>query len=179
MSNGNEFGPALTAAAAGLTDATTGAYDRSLLPSLINLGLSEGMSGRGMLQAFRAAGWSTSDASFYNAVRDVRMGNANVTKVQGLDLAQIPGSSDFAPWTGTHRSGYLYKFNVLFNRTNEASGETEQISRLWNYTSRVPLALGDVISDLVDIVNQTVDTTDSLGEEFVGLNLQNLYEMSP
>lgn len=175
----NEFGPALTTITRGIADPVTGAYDTSLLPSLINLGYSEGMGGRGMLAAFKAAGVPITTRAFWAMAGDVRDARANVEQVAGLNLAEVPGVDAFAKWNTSHVSGWYYRVRAQFERPGIRPGTTDTITKLWGYRSSVRLALGDVFSDLYDAITGADTEGDSAEETLVGMTLDNMYEMSP
>lgn len=176
----SDFGPALTALGNGLAGSATAAWSRSDLPALMNLGYSEGMSGREMLTLFRANGIAISNSAYWQMAADVRGGIANVKTVGGLDLGAIPGADAFAVWEKTRQSGYLYKFQAIFTRPGLEPGSIETITRWWNYSSYRPQSIGDVLYTVTDQINNPPpDTQQEYDETFVGLQLANLYRMEP
>lgn len=175
----NEFGPALTTVTRAYTSSVTSDYAQSLLPSLINMGYSQGMSGRGMLAAFKEAGIPVTTRQFWSLASDVRNGIANVEQVAGLDLAAVPDSTAFAPWETSHRRGYYYQVKAIFSRPGIREGTTDLITRLWGYSTSVRLTLGDVFNDLYDQITTIQENHPEYGETLVGMTIGNLYEMSP
>lgn len=175
----NEFGPALTTITRGYADPVTGAYDRSLLPSLINLGYSQGMSGRGMLAAFRAAGVPISNTAYWEMASDVRDGIANVQKVAGLDLAATPPASAFAPWQTSHVSGWYYRIRAMFDRPALGGAPATTITKLWGFRSNIRLAIGDVFDALYDQIVNVPTEGPTPPETLIGMTLDNMYQMTP
>jgi len=175
----SDFSPTFSSYVAGLLGTESPGYVRSALPSLLNLGYSEGMSGREMLAAYREAGGAIADTSFWNTSREVQAGIANVSAIQNLDLAAIPPEEAFAEWSTSSATGYMYRFNAVFERIDPTTGEIEQILKPVGVKSHVRLALGDVMQDVDQIVQNWDPEGDTPHDTYVGLTIGNLWRMSP
>jgi len=174
-----EFAGVLQALAGGARIKGGAEYARSVIPDLLSIGLSEDMSGRGMLSAFRAAGLTVGDKVFWGMLADVRAGEANVGRLAGFDLAEVPPEDAFTAWDTNRATGFMYKFEAHFTRTDPLTGDVEPVRKLWNYSTDRPLALGDVMSDVTDAINATYGDLERYGLSFVGLSVYNLYVMNP
>lgn len=147
------------------------------LPSLIRQGLGEGLSSAAMLGAFRDAGLGVQTQRFYGLVSEIRATDVMHESVAGMNPASVPGESDFAPWSTSRASGYLYQIRAYGQIVDASSGEIITTFRHFDINSQ------EIISGY-DALGKALDLAPSGGgpgsdATITGLEIVGLFHMEP
>ena len=173
----NEWQPTLAAFVQGLEAQEGSGYALSMLPTLVRIGQENGLSGQSIKRALSDAGVPISDYRLYTTIAQLNASVVQAESIGGHDLTGIPGEDAFTAWSTEKAEGYVYRFTAAYDQLNEAGEVTETIWKDMSVVSRNPIAVGDAMADMNDLL--ATSNPAEYSQAYRGLTLKNMYYMSP
>lgn len=133
----------------GILDA--GGLSKSMLASLVNAGLQNGLSGAAMLSSVREAGLKIRTTDFQQLVSEVRAVRAEGGAFANQPLESLPDPASIIDWQGGRPGSFLYRVHAL---TREGTGDFVTIgTKTFNITSSELMTGTDVVNAAQDLID--------------------------
>lgn len=140
---------------------------------IIAKGVTEGLSGRQIIQALRDAGMGLRDAVVYRTIGEVRAAIANRETIAQINTSILPSPDQYAQWS-TARNGYSTQL-LIFTRDRETGLIGETVS---SYTTTDPHTPDEAIAakqaDWEDLTESGSEYDD---QQYLGAVVYNLFQM--